>query len=657
MLDVIVENQAGLDSIYEKFIAAPRRAKAAARMPQASTSYTPKPVSLDDNAIIAKAQAAKDGRSFQQLFGGDWVGYPSQSEADQALCNKLAFWTGKDPARMDRIFRISGLYRPKWDERHGAKTYGETTIERAIEGTGEVYQERRPQRKEKPKAEHSSGLPMLTWSEANLPQIIEQVENLVIEANRTGKSSPIFQRGSSLVRIGKNLSPVKQGISRSPDAPQIFSVGTHFLQNYLTTIANWQKWNERKGDFTAYCCPKKVADVFLDMAGKYRVQPLTGIVNAPTLRPDCSILEKEGYDADTGLYCDFGGVKFPSIPQTPTRQDAEQAAALLLDVISEFPFKTEADRSVALAFLLTGLVRRSLPTAPGFAISATVMATGKTRLANLASRVAYGCPADNISYTTDEAEMHKRVFSLLAEGAGIVVLDNLEQPLAGETLCTVLTEPNYKGRTLGKSQMESVSTNVTWAATGNNLTMKGDITTRFLLCQMDAQVERPEERTFKRNLDQYVPAHRAELVTAGLTLLRAFSISTAKPQLAPYGRFEAWSDLVRGAVVWIGLPDPLDTRKEIDANDPVRESLKAVLAAWYEAFGEKPVIVKEIISDKLGSEELVESLDSAVFTRGGLNAKAVGRWLSKHKERRIEGLRLVTLGGDKNGTVWKVMRD
>lgn len=653
MFDTIIENQPGIDAVYEKFIAAPRRAKAAARAPQASTGYTPQPVSLDDNALLVKAQAAKDGEAFKRLLDGDWVGYPSQSEADQAFCNKLAFWTGKDPARMDRIFRSSGLYRDKWDNRHGAKTYGEMTIDRAIEGTGEAYQERR-QRQEKPKVQHSSGLPMLTWNEAHLPQIIEQVENIVIEANRVGNTSPIFQRGSSLVRIGKNLSPAKQGTSRSPDAPQIFAVGTHFLQNHLTAIANWQKWNERKQDFSPCACPKKVADTLLDMAGKYRVQPLTGLVNAPILRPDCSILEKEGYDADTGLYCDFGGVKFPAIPQNPTRQDAERAAALLLDVISEFPFKTEADRSVAFAFLLTGLVRRSLPTAPGFAISATVMATGKTRLANLASHIAYGCPADNITYCIDEAEMHKRVFSLLVEGAGVVVLDNLEQPLTGETLCTVLTEPSYKGRTLGKSEMQSVSTNVTWAATGNNLTMKGDITTRFLLCQMDAKVERPEERTFKSNLDQYVPAHRAELVTAGLILLRAFFISTAKPQLAPYGRFEAWSDLVRGAVVWIGLPDPLDTRKEIDANDPVRESLKAVLTAWHEAFGEKPVLMKEVISADTGSADLVDALEGAVFCRGGLNAKAVGRWLSKHKERRIDGLRLVSLGGDKNGVVWKV---
>jgi hypothetical protein len=42
---------------------------------------------------------------------------------------------------MDRLFRQSGLYRPKWDERHfgDGRTYGRATIERALERTSEFY--------------------------------------------------------------------------------------------------------------------------------------------------------------------------------------------------------------------------------------------------------------------------------------------------------------------------------------------------------------------------------------------------------------------------------------------------------------------------------------------------------------------------------------
>lgn len=98
-------------------------------------------VELDDGEIIDKARNCKTGALFQLLYSGNWQGvYSSQSEADLALCNQLAFWTQRDKAQIDRIFRTSGLYRRKWDERRGTLTYGEMTIERAVINCTEVYQ-------------------------------------------------------------------------------------------------------------------------------------------------------------------------------------------------------------------------------------------------------------------------------------------------------------------------------------------------------------------------------------------------------------------------------------------------------------------------------------------------------------------------------------
>ena len=95
--------------------------------------------SLSDDEILEKAPEAVNGSKFKQLFGGDWSGYQSQSQADQALCNHLAFWTDKDADQMDRLFRRSGLYRGKWDEKHGRDTYGNGTIRKAITDCRETY--------------------------------------------------------------------------------------------------------------------------------------------------------------------------------------------------------------------------------------------------------------------------------------------------------------------------------------------------------------------------------------------------------------------------------------------------------------------------------------------------------------------------------------
>lgn len=96
---------------------------------------------FSDEEIIDKARNSRSGNLFSILYSGNWEGiYSSQSEADLALCNQLAFWTQRNAAQMDRIFKTSGLYRAKWEQKRGDKTYGELTIAKAILNCTEVYQ-------------------------------------------------------------------------------------------------------------------------------------------------------------------------------------------------------------------------------------------------------------------------------------------------------------------------------------------------------------------------------------------------------------------------------------------------------------------------------------------------------------------------------------
>ena len=94
----------------------------------------------DDETLLAKAR--KDGL-FETLFSGNWQGkYKSQSEADMALADKLAFWCGREIEQMDRIFRRSGLYREKWDRPQSGSTYGFLTLEKAAAECRQTYNPR-----------------------------------------------------------------------------------------------------------------------------------------------------------------------------------------------------------------------------------------------------------------------------------------------------------------------------------------------------------------------------------------------------------------------------------------------------------------------------------------------------------------------------------
>lgn len=89
--------------------------------------------------IISKALSSQNGEKFHKLYSGDFSDYPSQSEADLAFCNMLAFWCGRDIAKMDDIFRQSGLMRDKWDRKQSGSTYGKLMLKKAVENCQEVY--------------------------------------------------------------------------------------------------------------------------------------------------------------------------------------------------------------------------------------------------------------------------------------------------------------------------------------------------------------------------------------------------------------------------------------------------------------------------------------------------------------------------------------
>jgi putative DNA primase/helicase len=128
----IEKRQNELDSFYHKYFAKNEpKEKGIPKLNQAP--------SVSDQDLVEKIKQSRNGDKFQELMEGNFSNYPSQSEADLALCSILAFWTGNNPSQIDGIFRQSGLMRDKWDEKHGLGTYGEITINKAIEGTPEVY--------------------------------------------------------------------------------------------------------------------------------------------------------------------------------------------------------------------------------------------------------------------------------------------------------------------------------------------------------------------------------------------------------------------------------------------------------------------------------------------------------------------------------------
>lgn len=503
--------------------------------------------------------------------------------------------------------------------------------------------------------------PTIVVEGGQLPEQVDQAE-LALLSDERGEN--IYQRGGLLVRICRlDAERAARGVEHTAGSLVIQPVEVPYLVERFTRVAEWAKWDGRRNDYKTVDCPENVARTYLARRGEWRLPTLRGIVEAPTIRPDGSVLSEPGYDSSTGLYFAPGGVAFAPIPRDPGLDEARAGLQEILHLLHDFPWVAESDRAAALSAILTALVRRSLRSAPLFAFRAPVMASGKSLLADLVAMMSTGRVASCITHSGNETEDQKRIFALLMEGTVVACIDNVERPLGGAALCSVLTQESYRDRILGRSETATVPTRTTWLATGNNLVLAGDVSTRVVPCDLDPKQERPEERSFELDLHDYVPRHRGELVPAALTILHAYNKAGRPDQgLCRFGRFEEWSDLVRSALVWCGEADPCDGRARLAASDPVRQRLATMLLQWNRVLGSNPSTAGDAI--RTATERRTDEPDFhgilceiAGDRAGNPDARRLGIWLSQNERRRERGLRVERCGERQGSALWQVVAE
>lgn len=503
--------------------------------------------------------------------------------------------------------------------------------------------------------------PEVVYSENRLPETLDAAEGALLAAG-----VPIYQMGDRLVQpIRLDASEDSDGVARSAGALVIRELRPHRLRELMTSAANFVvKAVDAKGEEKSKPVAPSItfATTYAARAGHWRLPVLRGVVECPTLRPDGTILADEGYDRASGLILDTGGATFAPVPDAPSRDEAVAALGQLRQLLAGFPFVDDASRSVALSAILTAVCRKALRTAPLHGFSAPTMGTGKSLLADVVAMIATGRDAPVMSQGKDDEDDRKRLLSVLMQGDPVVVIDNVTRPVTGDALCSILTSEVWQERKLGVNEQVRVPTRTLFIANGNNLEFREDMSTRALMAVMDARVERPETRVFKVDLRAEVARRRGDLVSAALTVLRAFA-AAGRPGLeglTPFGRFEGWSATVRGALVWAGEADPCETREVIAVGDSAREELAQLFEAWEGTFGlGAEVKAADLVqrADRMAresSEALMLALE-AICPRV-VSGRAVGKYLTKVKGRIALGRRIVMVPDDRAGATYRLER-
>ena len=154
--------------------------------------------------------------------------------------------------------------------------------------------------------------------------------------------------------------------------------------------------------------------------------------------------------------------------------------------------------------------------------------------------------------------------------------------LGGELLCQLSERPVIKIRILGRSEMPECECRTAVFATGNNVTFKGDMVRRGLVCNLEAMIERPELREFKKDALDHAASQRGAYVAAALTIIRAYLAAGAPRVCGPFGSYAAWSRMVRSPLVWLGEPDPIASMDAAREEDQELSNIREYFDLWDE---------------------------------------------------------------------------
>ena len=323
-----------------------------------------------------------------------------------------------------------------------------------------------------------------------------------------------------------------------------------------------------------------------------RLRPLFGIVGAPVLRPDGTLLQSPGYDPSTGLYL-ASKVPLDPVPEAPTAAEVRAAREFLLhQFLGDFPWVGAADKANYLGLLVTPILRSYLRTLIPFGVvTSTMPGSGKTIL-TCGLGMLYGQRV--LTWTSNDEELRKAITSVLADPVGTIIFDNLAEGsiIDSPVLARLITDRTWADRLLGKNATAAFQNDRVWTATGNNLRLGGDMRTRSVLVGLNPDVPRPEERTGFAipNLDQWIlaPANQRRVLWHLLVLVADWTRADAPRQPGLTMRqFTPWAEAVGGFLAHHevgGFLANVETVRDIDEDEA---GWIAFFAHWRKKFGDE----------------------------------------------------------------------
>jgi putative DNA primase/helicase len=491
------------------------------------------------------------------------------------------------------------------------------------------------------------------------------------EAALVAAKAEVYARGLVLVRPGHTAGRTHD--QQTVDVPSLVIMdGNAAMREELSKVADWLKppSAKSKNRQPRLDYPNElIAATLLQRRGKWTLPQCLGVLSAPTLRPDLSLLERPGFDPATKLYLSPRAIRdvrlWPCL-EAPTEADARRGLALLKRLFVEVPF-TDADggisRAIALSGLISAVVRPAMPLVPLHAFDGPQQGQGKSFVVTMISVITTGLPCAVVTQREgDKAEIDKIIDTLLINGRSIIAIDNVIGELHSTKLSAALTESRVEVRFLGLNRSAEIDHAAVFFASGNHMEFSDDVNRRGFRAYLDNQLEYGMLRQYQHDPLGMICADRGAYLSAAIAIVRWYALAGMPgrlPRLASYG---TWSDLVRSALVALGEADPVGGMiKDLDAS-PRRQLLQTVIAGTLEAYplqssgASLPFTVKELAAKADENREMTvegtgkrieaaylglrEALEEIADPRSAQRHKSIGVWLAHNVDQTRDGMRI-----------------
>lgn len=389
---------------------------------------------------------------------------------------------------------------------------------------------------------------------------------------------------------------------------------------------------------------------------------LDACVDRPQPRADGSVIASPGYDSATRLFLSRGLEAFPSFIENPREADIKKAIATCFAPFEGFKL-TETGKTAILSAVLTAVIRPSLDLAPIILVRSPDIGAGKTLLTTALAVIAEGRIPSTQTMPDSNAEMGKRLLSLLLAGTSVIMLDNADGTLRSKKLASFATSAMWSDRELGKSSMRHELPNrALMLANGRNAVTADGWSRRVIPIEIEPAGRDRMQKTYDFSPERLAAAMRDEIIGAALTLIAAVP-KDYKP-MQSVASYHNWDHLVRRTVAWVsridpGLIDPIEMFVTEIANDLEQDGRRGLLE-FLSSLIEKGMPENFFATDireqvnKMGNERILEELLNTVSASDtNLTPRSIGTILSLIRDQDVYGLCLK--GASRRGRIlWRI---